>query len=214
MTDDEETHYDSPMPGYPIPAGEARVETVVVNSRFVCVLAEVRTPAEAHDFVKRVKAEMPDASAYAYAFRAGHGASVTEGCNDGGEPSGTAGKPMLAVLRGTALGDVVAVVVRYFGGTKLGTGGLVRAFSGALKAGLEALPRTQRITRVRGRCVLPYALYERARLLVAARGGAIVAEDFGAEVTLDVLFPEDAVANIDAAVQTLSGGSVRIAWER
>ena len=201
------------MSGYPIPAGEVRVETIVVNSRFVCVLGEARTAAEAHDFVKRVKAEYPDASAHAYAFRAGHGASVTEGCNDGGEPSGTAGKPMLAVLRGTDLGDVAAVVVRYFGGTKLGTGGLVRAFSGALKAGLEALPRTERVTRVRGRCGMPYALYERARLLVAARGGAIVAEDFGAEVTLDVLFPEDAVAGFGAAMQELSGGAVVVFWE-
>ena len=201
------------MSGYPIPAGEVRVETIVVNSRFVCVLGEARTAAEAHDFVKRVKAEYPDASAHAYAFRAGHGASVTEGCNDGGEPSGTAGKPMLAVLRGTDLGDVTAVVVRYFGGTKLGTGGLVRAFSGALKAGLEALPRTERVTRVRGRCGMPYALYERARLLVAARGGAIVAEDFGAEVTLDVLFAVDATAGFEAAVQELSGGGVQVIWE-
>jgi uncharacterized YigZ family protein len=200
------------MPGYPIPAGEVRVETVVVNSRFVCVLGEARTAAAAHDFIKRIKAEYPDASAHAYAFRAGHGASVTEGCNDGGEPSGTAGKPMLAVLRGTDLGDVVAVVVRYFGGTKLGTGGLVRAFSGALKAGLEALPRAQRITRIGGRCALPYALYERVRLLVAARGGAIVAEDFGAEVTLDVLFPEDATAGFEAAMRELSGGVVVVAW--
>ena len=200
------------MSGYPIPAGEARVETVVVNSRFVCVLGEARTATDAHDFIKRIKAEYPDASAHAYAFRAGHGASVTEGCNDGGEPSGTAGKPMLAVLRGTDLGDVVAVVVRYFGGTKLGTGGLVRAFSGALKAGLEALPRAQRITRIRGRCVLPYALYERARLLVAAQGGAIVAVDFGAEVTLDVLFPEDVVAAFGAAMRELSGGAVVVAW--
>lgn len=202
------------MPPYPIPAGEVRVETVVVNSRFVCVLAEARTATDAHDVVKRIKAEYPDASAHAYAFRAGHGASVTEGCNDGGEPSGTAGKPMLAVLRGTDLGDVAAVVVRYFGGTKLGTGGLVRAFSGALKAGLEALPRTERITRIRGRCGLPYALYERARLLVAAQGGKIVAEDFGAEVTLDVLFPADATEGFEVAVQALSGGAVRVVWER
>lgn len=202
------------MSGYPIPGGEVRVETVVVNSRFVCVLGEARTAAEAHDFVKRVKAEYPDASAHAYAFRAGHGASVTEGCNDGGEPSGTAGRPMLAVLRGTDLGDVAAVVARYFGGTKLGMGGLVRAFSGALKAGLDALPRTERVTRTRGRCGMPYALYERARLLVAARGGTIAAEDFGAEVTLDVLFRVDAMAGFEVAMQELSGGAVVVVWER
>ncbi len=200
------------MPPYPIPSGEVRVETAVVNSRFMCVLGEARTADGAHAYVRRVKAEYPDASAHAYAFRAGYGPSVTEGCNDGGEPSGTAGKPMLAVLRGEDLGDVVAVVTRWFGGTKLGTGGLVRAFSGALKAGLEKLPRDQRIERRRGHFELPYRLYERTRVLVAARGGVIAAEDFGAEVTLEVVFPVDAIAGFGAALQTLSGGAVAVDW--
>ncbi|MGQ9815569.1 MAG: YigZ family protein, partial [Candidatus Roseilinea sp.] len=132
---------------YPIPAQETAVETQVVNSRFICTIGEARSVDDAMAFIWRVKERHASASAHAYAFRVGYGASVIDGCNDGGEPSGTAGKPMLAVLQGSGLGDVVAVVSRWFGGTKLGTGGLVRAFSGALKAGLEALPRSERVER-------------------------------------------------------------------
>ncbi|HEY3290002.1 MAG TPA: YigZ family protein, partial [Anaerolineae bacterium] len=117
---------------YPIPARETQAETIVINSRFISTVGEARTVDEAMAFIKRVKAQHSDASSHAYAFHIGHGASVTDGCNDGGEPGGTAGRPMLAVLQGSGLGDVVAVVSRWYGGTKLGTGGLVRAFSGAL----------------------------------------------------------------------------------
>jgi uncharacterized YigZ family protein len=129
---------------YPIPAQETHAETLVVNSRFICTIGEARNVDDAITFIKRVKAQYSDASSHAYAYHIGYGASVTDGCNDGGEPGGTAGKPMLAVLRGSDLGDVVAVVSRWFGGTKLGTGGLVRAFSGALKAAIQMLPRTER----------------------------------------------------------------------
>jgi uncharacterized YigZ family protein len=197
---------------YPIPAKETRVETVVVNSRFVCTVAEARTVEEATAFIKRVKMELSEASSHAYAYHVGFGASVTDGCNDGGEPSGTAGKPMLAVLQGSGLGDVAAVVTRYFGGTKLGTGGLVRAFSGALKAALEVLPRSERVERKAFTLVLPYALYERVKLLVAAHHGEITSEDFGAEVTLELRFVVDDVDAFAVAVRDASAGRVQVGW--
>jgi uncharacterized YigZ family protein len=195
---------------YPIPAQETRVETVVVNSRFVCTVAQSRTVEEAVAFIRRVKAELGDASSHAYAYRVGFGASVTDGCNDGGEPSGTAGKPMLAVLQGSGLGDVAAVVTRYFGGTKLGTGGLVRAFSGALKAALEVLPRTERVERKSFTVSLPYSLYERVKLLVAAHSGEVTAEEFGAEVALTLTFVVDDVAAFAVALRDLSAGRVEL----
>lgn len=198
--------------GYPIPGRETRLETRVSNSRFLAILAEARTADEAHAFVRALKAELADASAHAYAFRAGYGGSVTEGVSDGGEPSGTAGKPMLAVLRGEDLGDVVAVVVRWFGGTKLGTGGLVRAFSGALKDALAVLPRAQRIPRCSGAVAIPYPLYERLKLLVAAHEGAITHEDFAAAITLGLILPQARCAAFDTALATLSGGGARVAW--
>ena len=191
---------------YPIPAQTIRVETVVVNSRFICTLGEARTVSDATAFIKRVKAEYHDASSHAYAFRVGYGASVVDGCNDGGEPSGTAGKPMLAVLQGSGLGDAAAVVSRWFGGTKLGTGGLVRAFGGALKAALDVLPRTERVERKTFLLELPYPLFERVRMLVASHHGEIGGEEFGASVLLTLVFTVDDVEPFRAALRELSAG--------
>jgi uncharacterized YigZ family protein len=195
---------------YPIPAQETRVETLVVNSRFVCTVGEAPTVDEAVAFIRRVKAELADASSHAYAYHIGFGASVTDGCNDGGEPSGTAGRPMLAVLQGSGLGDVVAVVSRYFGGTKLGTGGLVRAFSGALKAALEQLPRSERVERKVFLLALPYSLYEQVKRLALAHHGTVDGEEFGADVLLTLTFVVDDVQPFQVALRDLSAGRLTL----
>src|SRR5574340_1436809 len=117
-----------------IPAGERTTEITVVNSRFIADLSPVFSIDEARSFIARIKAKHPAASHHVPAFIIGHGASTTEHCSDDGEPAGTAGRPALAVLKGSGLGDVVVVVTRYFGGTKLGTGGLVRAWRGRLRS--------------------------------------------------------------------------------
>ncbi|MCL4506579.1 MAG: YigZ family protein [Chloroflexi bacterium] len=193
---------------YPIPGAETRVETTVVNSRFICSVGEARTVEDAVAFIRRIKAEYGDASSHAYAYHVGYGASVTDGCNDGGEPGGTAGRPMLAVLQGSGLGDVVTVVSRWFGGTKLGTGGLVRAFSGALKAALAVLPRSERVERKTFLVEVPYPLYERLKLLVTAHHGALAGEEFGASVLLTLVFAVDDIAAFGAALRELSAGSI------
>ena len=105
-----------------IPAREARVEMRVVNSRFIATAGPVFSVEEAKAFVARIKQEFADASHNVPAYLVGHGATVTAHCTDDGEPAGTAGRPVLAVLRGSGLGDVAVVVTRYFGGTKLEIG--------------------------------------------------------------------------------------------
>lgn len=178
----------------------------MVNSRFICTVGEARSVDEAVAFIRRIKAELAGASSHAYAYHVGFGASVTDGCNDGGEPSGTAGKPMLAVLQGSGLGDVVAVVSRTFGGTKLGTGGLVRAFSGALKAALEQLPRTERVERKTFLLELPYPLFEQVKRLVIAHHGTVDGEAFGADVLMTLTFVVDDVQPFQDALRDLSAG--------
>lgn len=195
---------------YPIPAVEYRHETVVVNSRFVCTVAEARTVDAAQAFIRRIKAELSDASSHAYAYHVGFGASVTDGCNDGGEPSGTAGRPMLAVLQGSGLGDVAAVVSRYFGGTKLGTGGLVRAFGGALKATLGELARAERVERRTFLLEAPYPLYEQVKRLAQAHRAEIGGEEFGADVLLTLTFVIDDVAPFRRALTDLSAGRLEL----
>ena len=90
------------MTKYPIPARTTRVETVVVNSRFIATIGRADTVAEARQFIQAARDEMPDATHHVYAFRVGYGGSVTEGMSDDGEPSGTSGPPVLAVLRGVS----------------------------------------------------------------------------------------------------------------
>src|SRR3954469_1102863 len=119
------------MPSYRIPAATTRIENEVSRSRFIATLANAPSFQEARDFIASIRAEMPDANHHVYAFKVGYGSSVIEGMSDDGEPSGTAGPPVLAVLRGADIGDAVLVVTRYFGGTKLGTGGLVHAYGDA-----------------------------------------------------------------------------------
>lgn len=199
--------------GYPVPAQTSRIETRVVNSRFIATIGEARTADEARAFIAAVSAEFADATHNVYAFRAGYGASVTEGMSDDGEPGGTAGRPALAVLRGADLGDVVLVITRYFGGTKLGTGGLVRAYTGAAQAALEALPRTERVERRRGLVSVPYNLYENVKRLVEGQGGQVEAEDFAGEVTLVVVFPVDDTEAFDGALRELSAGRLAVDWE-
>jgi uncharacterized YigZ family protein len=198
---------------YPIPARVTRVTIRVVNSRFIATIGEASTVEEARAFIEAVRGEFHDATHNVYAFRAGYGGSVTEGMSDDGEPAGTAGRPALAVLRGADIGDVVVVITRYFGGTKLGTGGLVRAYTQAAQEAVRALPLGERVERREGQVTVPYHLYERVKQLVEARGGTVGGEDFAGEVTMTVVFAIDERADFEAELAELSAGKLRVAWE-
>ncbi len=194
---------------YPIPAGEARAEITVINSRFIASLAPAFSVEEARAFINRIKAEFADASHNVPAFLIGYGPSLTAHCTDDGEPSGTAGRPALAVLQGSGLGDVVVVVTRYFGGTKLGTGGLVHAYSEAVKAVLVNLPRAEKIPTYTVMLACEYALFERIRLLIQSHRGEILDEDFGADVTVTARFAVWHLEPFQSALRELSRGALQ-----
>jgi len=191
-----------------IPAAETRVELRVVNSRFIATIAPAFSVEEARAFIARVKAEFSDASHNVPAYVIGHGQSIIAHCHDDGEPSGTAGRPMLAVLQGSGLGDVVVVVTRYFGGTKLGTGGLVRAYGDAVREALAALPRAEKVATITVMAEIPYSLLEQARLLVGACGGVMLEESFAAEITLTARFRAEQYPAFADALRELSHGAV------
>ena len=193
---------------YPIPASETRTEIEVKNSRFIATAAPVFSVDEAKAFIKRIKQEFSDATHNVPAFVVGFGPAVTAHCNDDGEPSGTAGRPALAVLQGSGLGDVAVVVTRYFGGTKLGTGGLVRAYGDAVKAVLAELPRAEKVPTHTVLLALPYNLFERVKLLVAAWNGRILDETFAADITLTIQFVVDKFPSFQEALTELSHGSL------
>lgn len=196
------------MKRYPVPAEEIRREQIVVNSRFIASLAPVFSVDEAKAFISRIKTEFADASHNVPVYLIGHGDSEIAHCADAGEPSGTAGRPALAVLRGSGLGDVIVVVTRYFGGTKLGKGGLVRAYGDAVRSVVESVPRAEKVPTHTIMAEYPYRLVERVRQLVAAQRGQILDEDFTANVTLTARFPVENYPLFQSALLEMTNGSV------
>ncbi len=196
------------MDRYPIPARETRTEIQVLNSRFIATAAPVFSVDEAKEFVARIREEFAGATHNVPAYLVGFGASVVAHCSDDGEPSGTAGRPALAVLRGSGLGDVAVVVTRYFGGTKLGTGGLVRAYGDAVRAVLDLLPRAEKVPTHTVLIFTPYPFFERVRLAVDAHRGEILEEEFAAAVTVTARFPVECVPAFQDALQELSSGAI------
>lgn len=195
---------------YPIPVKETQIELIVVNSRFIATALLADTVTSARENLARIRASMPDANHHVYAYRVGYGNSVIEGMSDDGEPTGTAGPPALAVLRGANIGDTLVVVTRYFGGTKLGTGGLVRAYSDATRQVLEALPRQLKIARQQIGLEFAYAYFERIKLLIAEYEGKIDDETFGQDASMIVTFPQSAVADFTARVTDMTAGRIEI----
>ena len=191
-----------------VPAQEARAELRVVNSRFIATIAPVFSVEEARAFVSRIQDEFPDANHHVPAYIIGHGASIIAHCNDDGEPSGTAGRPALAVLQGSGLGDAAVVVSRYFGGTKLGTGGLVRAYGDAVREVLAITPRALKVATHTVSLTTPYNLLEQGRLLVASEGGRLLNEEFAAEVTVTAQFSVDRFPPFQYSLQQLSHGKI------
>lgn len=196
------------MSRYLLPARETRVEIGVSNSRFIATAAPVLTTDEAKAFIARIKAEFADATHNVAAYVVGHGSSVTAHSHDDGEPSGTAGRPALAVLQGSGLGDIAVVITRYFGGTKLGTGGLVRAYGDAVREVLATLPRAEKVPTHRVAVTLPYSLYERVRQAVDRCTGQVIDEQFATDVTLTARFAAVQLDTFLRAVQELSGGAI------
>ncbi len=177
-----------------------------MNSRFITSIRRVDSVVAARAQLAAVRAELPDASHHVYAFRVGFGNSVTEGMSDDSEPRGTAGPPVLAVLRGTEIGDILVVVSRYFGGTKLGTGGLVRAYSEAARRGLAALETERKIEWDTLGIDISYALFEQVKRLIAQYDGIITGTDFAGSVTIYARFPHNTTAAFSEGLLELSAG--------
>jgi len=195
---------------YPVPAKKVRSEVVIGGSRFIVTLAPAFSVDMARDFIGRVRKEFGDATHNVPAFLIGSGNSITAHASDDGEPSGTAGRPALSVLRGSGLGDVVVVVTRYFGGTKLGTGGLVKAYTQAVNAVVSIVPRAQKVMAHSVRIAVPYPLFERVQLLVKSLDGEVLDEDFAAEVTMTLRLQVEKFERLENRLQELSAGKIAV----
>ena len=194
------------MLGYPIAVGEAEVELRFKNSRFIGCVGQATSVEEAKAFIAVVRDRYPDASHHCYAFAAGYGATVTHGMSDDGEPSGTAGRPMLAVVQGADIGDVVVVATRYFGGTKLGTGGLVKAYTETAQAALAAVPVERTVESELLSINLGYDSYAPCRKRIEELGGLVENEAFETSVVLQVRAEIKIVDDMRRALADMTAG--------
>ena len=193
------------MTGYRTLAAKGEAELVIQRSRFIGRGFPVESEAAALAILADIRKAHWDASHNCFAYRIG----PDGGCarySDDGEPGGTAGLPMMEVLKSRGLTDLLVVVTRYFGGILLGAGGLVRAYTQSAKDALDAagISVVRRWVEVTVPC--PYSFFERLRLEVEAVGGVLGETEYAAEVTVHALLPEGAVEAFSARVTELTAG--------
>lgn len=185
------------------------------RSRFICTLAPAPSPAEAQRVVREVSAELADATHHCWAFVAGPPGSTDQvGMSDDGEPHGTAGRPMLTVLLHGGVGEIVAVVTRYYGGVKLGTGGLARAYGGAVQLALASLPHAQRVALTRMVLTMAYAHVTPVQLLLPAFEAALVSQEYQDQVRYELDVPTERAEALRAAVLDATRGGARLVMPR
>jgi len=187
------------------------VEETIQRSRFITTLARAPDADAAQSFITTIRHEWPDATHNCWAFVAGPPGSTTHiGMSDDGEPHGTAGRPMLTTLLHGGVGEIVAVSTRYFGGVKLGTGGLSRAYSGGVKLALASLPTEERVERVAMDVTIGYAEVDGMHRLVAEMDILIDDEGYGAEVRYRLSVPTADVDTLRVRVGDLTRGEGKV----
>jgi uncharacterized YigZ family protein len=184
---------------YPVPAGYLERETEVKKSRFIARVAPVASRDEVHQWLEQAHRDHPDARHIFWAYQIGRPGSAAEAAmNDDGEPSGTAGKPILNVIQHKDMGDVLVMVIRYFGGIKLGAGGLVRAYAGAAESVLSAVDRVVHQPMTRVRVTMSFADEQPLRHWCEVNGAQVDSIDYGTSVTADVLVPDEKMKALKA----------------
>lgn len=200
---------------YAVPAATHRVEQEASRSRFIATIGRASTVDEAQAFIRAVAAEFPDATHNCWAYVVGPpGDTGRIGMSDAGEPHGTAGRPMLNALLHAMVGDVVAVVTRYYGGTKLGTGGLVRAYGGGVQAALSTLPTIERIDYVSLTVTVDYATLTALHQLCAGCEAEILSQDFAEKVRVSLKVPDEHADRFRAALLDATRGRAFAAEDR
>ncbi len=196
---------------YPIPAETWRREIEIERSRFITTIAHTETAEQAQAFVASIKAEFADANHNCWAYLIGPpGSTSTIGLSDDGEPHGTAGRPMLTSLTHGEIGDITAVVTRYFGGIKLGKGGLVKAYTAAVQDGLKDLPRAERVDWAELLVIIDYSLVAGLKRLLEDFEVKILEENYEMDVEYRLQLPREQVNEFCTAVTDLSCGQALI----
>lgn len=192
------------------PLNSATAELTVRKSRFLGYGFPVQNPEDAAAAVAGVRQRHPDASHVVHASLTGAPNREIASFSDAGEPKGTAGRPVMEILRGSGIRNMAVVVVRYFGGTKLGTGGLVRAYGDTARAILEATRTRELEIRTELTIETDYTHHDAIRRHLDATGVTILNETFQSDVTIDISVAVSDVAALEQRVQDLSAGRARV----
>lgn len=186
-----------------------RGEIVEKKSRFIAHVQAVDSVEEAQEFIEAVKKKYWDARHNCSAFSVGEMNPLTR-CSDDGEPGGTAGKPILEVIQGSGIRNIVIVVTRYFGGTLLGTGGLVRAYTEAAKAGIENAVIIEKIPATRMKLFTEYTDLGKIQYILAQNQVTVENTEYTDKVEIRALFPEKEKKALCQALTEGTGGRVHI----
>jgi len=198
-------------PRYPIPAERFRCEIEVKHSRFIATVETVESAEAALDFVSQLKHEFPDATHNCWAYLIGPPGSTDRiGLSDDGEPHGVAGKPMLTTIQHSGIGDIVVVVTRYFGGTKLGKGGMVKAYTQAVKTALDKLKTTEKIDWVELTVEAGYPLLDPIERLLPEFEVELLEKQFAEQIVMKLKLPEEHLEQLSTRLTDLSSGQIGI----
>ncbi|MCT8250787.1 IMPACT family protein [Proteus faecis] len=199
------------MKAYLIPAETVEFSEEIKKSRFITFIAHTEGIDAAKTYIQSIKEQFPDARHHCWAFVAGRPDDSQQlGFSDDGEPTGTAGKPILAPLLGSGMGEVTAVVVRYFGGIKLGTGGLVRAYGSGVQQALKLLPTKTKVPQLRFSVACEYSLVSLLEQVVEQYHGQVLSSEYTDKVNFILSLPAVHSGEVEVKLRDISRGSMQL----
>lgn len=199
------------MDSYLAPAHLQQFELIIKRSRFIASVGFVDNKPVAKALIQTVRDTFPDANHHCWAMVAGLPSDVyQQDQSDDGEPKGTAGKPMLNVLQHSQLGNAVVVVTRYFGGIKLGAGGLVRAYTQSVSGALDQLVTTKTYITQKWVINIPYALLDSLEHRLASTNIQVGQKQFHNLITMELHVPESASKGLVGLLSEIGNGSITI----
>lgn len=185
---------------------EHTVEIVVKKSRFMAIARTCTSPAQVKSLVDETRSKYEGATHVVHAAVMGNQFSFS----DDHEPKNTAGRPVFEVVKGSGITNIIVLVVRYFGGTLLGTGGLVKAYGDSAKAVLDGIETEELVQKTRFSMEIGYELYESMKRLLASLDAVVDKEDFGTTVVLGGSVPADALDKLRACVADTTNGRCKV----
>lgn len=195
---------------YYAPTKQKRITFNVQGSKFIASLFPVQSEEEVKEALHCVVSEYPDATHHTYAYRIGSGSSIIERTSDDREPAGTAGSPMLQLLQGKSISDILIVGIRYFGGTKLGIGGLTRAYRDCARLVVEEAKLVMKEPLKSFQLKMAYGDLGAVSRLVESLNAAIAGIDYSDKVTMHLTLPARESENLQKSFESATRGTGNI----